>query len=275
MSKNSSKIEAGKPIFPDYLINYLNSNEVKTIKHGSQQDSQEFLGWILEELHSELLKSEVDSEMDSEMKTTEDQQWEEVGKKNKTSKVREFKQQDSSISQIFGGKMRSSIKKRSSKPVLSMEPFFTLHLPIDDHVHSIKDSFQLMTTFEDLKEGFTKQLSIEELPNVLILHLERFTFNKETLGVEKISKKIQFYSELHLDDFIVSKTKIPEKDERRDYQLCAVVCHHGNKASGGHYSTYVHHPCDKWIHLDDTNVSVVSLNQVLKQQAYLLIYVQK
>ena len=64
-------------------------------------------------------------------------------------------------------------------------------------------------------------------------------------------------------------------DERRNYELYSVVSHHGDNATGGHYTTYVYHPSDKWIHFDDTNVNVVPLNHVLKQQAYLLFYVRK
>ena len=285
MSKKSNKIEFGSNLIPNYLLNHLNSNEVKTIKQGSQQDSQEFLGWILEELNSEFLKTDenqdlikslIEQEEDSTELNNDDDEWEEVGKNNKKSQIREFKQKETSISEIFGGKIRSSIKKRNSKPILSMEPFFNLHLPIDNfNVNSIKHSFQLMTKFEDLNEGFSKQISIEQLPKVLILHLERFTYNKKLKSVDKISKKIQFYQQLYLDDFIVPKTKIPENDERRNYELYSVVCHHGDNATGGHYTTYVYHPSDKWIHFDDTNVSVVPLNHVLKQQAYLLFYVRK
>eukprot|EP01080_Neovahlkampfia_damariscottae_P000505 gene505-8019_t len=277
MIKKSTRIDIGTSFAPTYLLNYLNSNEVKTIKQGSQQDSQEFLGWLLEELHTELLKTndEIFEDSKNDIKFEQDIEWEEVGKKNKTSQIRDFKQKETSISEIFGGKIRSSIKKKNQKPILSMEPFFTLHLPIDESVRSIKESFQLMTTFEDLNEGFLKQLSIEELPKVLILHLERFTYNKEMQSIEKITKKIQFYEDLYLDNFIVSKTKVPENDPRRNYELCALVCHHGKDASIGHYSTYISHPSDKWVHLDDTNVSIVSINQVLKQQAYLLFYVRK
>jgi len=38
--------------------------------------------------------------------------WEEVGRKNKTSTVQEIKVEDTSISLLFSGRMRSLIKKK-------------------------------------------------------------------------------------------------------------------------------------------------------------------
>jgi len=57
MDKKSNHIDAGVPFSPNYLLDYLNQIQMKTIKQGNQQDSQEFLGWILEALSSEMLKT--------------------------------------------------------------------------------------------------------------------------------------------------------------------------------------------------------------------------
>jgi len=100
-----------------------------------------------------------------------------------------------------------------------LEPFFTLHLPIDESTRTIKDSFQIMTTKEDLGDRIVKQISIEELPKILILHLKRFTFSKQEGSSKKISKKVQFFSQLYLDDYIISKTKIPENDKKKEIMI--------------------------------------------------------
>ena len=53
--------------------------------------------------------------------------------------------------------------------------------------------------------------------------------------------------------------------------------HHGGRAIGGHYTTFVYHPgVHGWIHLDDSGVKSVNLSQVLKldhpRVPYLLYY---
>ncbi len=56
-----------------------------------------------------------------------------------------------------------------------------------------------------------------------------------------------------------------------------VVNHHGARAIGGHYTTYVYHNgIHGWVHLDDSVVKTVPLSQVLKIEhprvPYLLYY---
>ena len=61
----------------------------------------------------------------------------------------------------------------------------------------------------------------------------------------------------------------------------AVVYHHGNTATGGHYTCDVYHPSSGgWLHTDDGNLKLVTEDQVIfKSQsgnkvAYLLFYVR-
>lgn len=56
-----------------------------------------------------------------------------------------------------------------------------------------------------------------------------------------------------------------------------VVYHHGNSATGGHYTTDVFHiGLNGWLRIDDQTVKVINQYQVLKQTpertAYLLYY---
>ena len=59
------------------------------------------------------------------------------------------------------------------------------------------------------------------------------------------------------------------------YELQAVVRHHGNRMNGGHYSSYCRMADQQWVHCDDRTVSPVRLKDVLRQEAYLLVYQQQ
>ena len=64
-----------------------------------------------------------------------------------------------------------------------------------------------------------------------------------------------------------AKGKVPE------YDLTATVSHHGRVLSSGHYPADVKQPDSRWLHFDDTNVSIVPLSRVLDERsAYLLFY---
>lgn len=59
--------------------------------------------------------------------------------------------------------------------------------------------------------------------------------------------------------------------------VSAVVYHHGNSATGGHYTTDVFHiGLNGWLRIDDQAVKIINQHQVVKQTAertaYLLYY---
>ena len=67
------------------------------------------------------------------------------------------------------------------------------------------------------------------------------------------------------------------------YMLCGVLYHHGESASGGHYTVDVLHPNrdgntgEVWLHIDNEAVSVVQHEDVFGEHddewcAYLLFY---
>ncbi|KAG2382125.1 hypothetical protein C9374_005917 [Naegleria lovaniensis] len=280
---------------PSYIVDYIqqsSTNLEDSFLLGTQHDAHEFLTYLLERLHEELKKTETtlgrkspastknnkkglqeDSEVAAEASVEEDE-WKEVGKKNKSNAIREHEMGDNSaISRIFCGKMKSFVQKQGEKGSAVVEPFFSLHLPIkDDNIKGIKFALREMTKEENVSDKNAKT-TIYQLPKVLILHLRRFDFSA-TEGIQKISKRIRFDYELIVDEKVVPNIKTITGKSNLRYRLASVICHHGKDASGGHYSTFIQHGCGKWIHVDDTKVTVVSLQHVLDQQAYILTYVQ-
>lgn len=59
------------------------------------------------------------------------------------------------------------------------------------------------------------------------------------------------------------------------YDLVSVIVHHGSSTSSGHYIAYVKSAAGQWCVADDSRVASVRIEQVLKQQAYMLMYVRR
>jgi ubiquitin carboxyl-terminal hydrolase 10 len=60
--------------------------------------------------------------------------------------------------------------------------------------------------------------------------------------------------------------------QTRKYEQVATVTHHGKDPSGGHYTADCKQNDGRWIRFDDAKVSLVGLNRVLHDQAYVLFY---
>ena len=58
----------------------------------------------------------------------------------------------------------------------------------------------------------------------------------------------------------------------RKYELVATVTHHGKDPSAGHYTADCRQLDGRWLRFDDAVVSVVPINRVLQEQAYVLFY---
>lgn len=98
---------------PTFLLVFL--LKIPTFHH-RQEDAQEFLSFIMDQMHDELLKLEGQSHLDgrnsSLVSTSEDDEWETVGPKNKSAVTRTQIFVPSQLSSIFGGQLRSVVKAR-------------------------------------------------------------------------------------------------------------------------------------------------------------------
>jgi ubiquitin C-terminal hydrolase len=54
---------------------------------------------------------------------------------------------------------------------------------------------------------------------------------------------------------------------------CAVISHHGGESGRGHYTADVRQASGRWLCFDDAYVHVVSPDEVMRRQAYLLFYI--
>lgn len=189
--------------------------------------------------------------------------WLEVGRKQRAAVSRLSGHNTSTpITKIFGGLLRSEFRVPGLKDSITTERYQPLQLDIQSpDVRNVVDALRGLTRPERIQGDFnsprgkdvvaTKQVFIESLPPVLILHLKRFQFDAEGHGTVKIWKKIGYPLELEIPREALSRQKRDSSMPR--YKLISVVYHHGNNASGGHYTVDVRRQDGReWIRLDDT-----------------------
>lgn len=204
--------------------------------------------------------------------------WFEVGPKQKSSITRSSGAiaMESPITKIFGGKLRSELRVPGMKNSVTLEPYQPLQLDIGaPHVHNIIDALKGLTRSETLHGDFNstrgpgisaaKQVTIESLPEVLILHLKRFQYDN-TGGTQKIWKKIGYPLELEIPKEVFPQHRrgaLLAHGGLPKYSLVGVVYHHGKNASGGHYTVDVRRQDGReWIRLDDTVIRRIRSEEV-------------
>ncbi|CAJ2502593.1 Uu.00g099870.m01.CDS01 [Anthostomella pinea] len=287
--KSEELEQYGEAFTPKFVYNAIRElPRFASMRRGHQQDAEEFLGFLLESLHDECAKV-MQQFSDSSATTTaanssaatptaavsptnvaDSSDWLEVGRRQKPAVTRSSGHPiaSSPITKIFSGQLRSELRITGRKDSITLEPFQPLQLDIGSpQIHNIVDALKGLTKPETLHGEFgsprgpgtsaTKQVFIESLPPVLILHLKRFQFDAEGTGTVKIWKKIGYPLELELPKEILSRQKrnalLAEGAGLPKYRLIAAVYHHGKNASGGHYTVDLRRQdCREWIRLDDT-----------------------
>jgi ubiquitin carboxyl-terminal hydrolase 10 len=205
--------------------------------------------------------------------------WLEVGAKQKSAITRssgdvEF---ESPITKIFGGKIRSEFKVPGNKNSVTLEPYQPLQLDIGSpEVNNIIDALKGLTKPETIHGDFssprgpkvaaTKQVFIETLPPVLILHLKRFQYDSVTKGTQKIWKKVGYPLDLEIPREVFPphrRNAMAIHGGLPHYRLIGVIYHHGKNASGGHYTVDVRRQDGReWIRMDDTVIRRVRSEDV-------------
>lgn len=110
-----------------------------------------------------------------------------------------------------------------------------------------------------------KKLDLWRLPEILIIHLKRFSFN------QFFKNKLETYVDFPIDDFDLSTCIVHNSQQSHHYMLYAVSNHYGG-LGGGHYTAFVQHGRDQWYEFDDNHVSPVGEHQIDSSAAYVLFY---
>lgn len=249
--------ESGGPLSPSRILSNLRNIGCR-LGGGTQEDAHEFLRHLVMSMQAACLDGLG-------------------GEKH----VEPSLQETTLIQQMFGGRLKSKVKcLRCYHESERYENIMDLTLEIHGWVESLQDALTQFTAPEDLdgenmyKCGrcsayvkARKQLSVHEVPNILTVVLKRFQTGK----YGKINKCVTFPDMLDMVPFVTGSGDNPPL-----YFLYAVVVHVDteNASFSGHYISYVKDMQGTWLRIDDSEVQVVSVNQVMSEGAYMLFYMR-
>lgn len=276
-----------EPLMPEWASDIFPSTLPKPVDGGRavQEDAQEYLGFLLNKLHDILVaQSTGDNNKQVEEHGNDDDggEWQQMTKKGRPVTIRPVNNSDTSaIADIFGFVLRAEIKRPKSTATMTRETNMFIQLDISSGMirnvdDALRDYFRA-ERIEGLANGesqdIRKSCYMETLPKVLILHLKRFAHTRETNRQNKVGRSIGVNEELEIPS--VGLYSPATMVGARKYRLTAVVTHAGKDLRGGHYHGDVrvrNGDRDIWVSCDDSKVSQVDIQKVLRRQAYLLFY---
>jgi len=133
-----------------------------------------------------------------------------------------------------------------------------------------------------LQNTTSKQLKLSELPPALMIQLKRFK-HLGARGSMKVDSPVEFGLQIDMGPYtsVVPHGNVHSPDERTVergrliYELFGVICHTGTLDTG-HYTCMMKHSSGQWYNFDDTTVTTIDVDRVMKaKDAYLLYYVVK
>lgn len=267
------------PYLAESFYNIISSHhKFKHLQRGMQEDAEEFLGYLLDALDDELREAVekrypgTPAAADSDLS-----QWVEVGKHNRRIQSRHAgnTKVDTPIRHIFGGRFKSVLSSPAQKSSsVTYDPFQHIQLDISDpEVDSIQLALDSMfqpeiipyNTGKGFQVNATKQVTVDRVPKVLIVHLKRFSYTG-CGQITKITKPIELTRDLSLSS----------PSAMAHYRLFSVVYHHGPSATAGHYTVDLQTYAGPWTGIDDIVLLDGSHDgpPLDSKTAYLLFYIK-
>ena len=236
-----------KVVYPKQIVGNMKAI-AKHFKFGRQEDSHEFMRFVIEAMQKSCLFGK-DRKKDHSLTHT------------------------TLVHQIFGGLLKSTIVCSKCQAESSTEETF-LDLSLDiKGCNSVERAISKFIEPETLSKSnrykcgrchqlveADKKYSVERLPNVLTIQLKRFDF-----GGQKLGKHVSFSQTL----------KMNANQMCENYKLFAVLVHSGHSTRSGHYYAFVLGSNSSWYCVNDSSVQQVSLHTVLSQNAYILFYLKE
>jgi len=242
----------------------------------NQEDSQEFLRYLLEGLHEDVNRvltkpTPINSEIDSSLSVCEQamEAWK-----------RYIRRDDSQLVDLFVGQLKSTLRcSDCSHDSVTFEPFWDLSLGIPARSGEVSltdclDSFTKeevmdgdeMPTCEKCKarRRCTKRYSLYRLPKILVVHLKRFS--QTDRFKQKLSTTVTFpLTGLNLSRYTDSVSNCTYN--------CYAVSNHSGTLYSGHYTAFAKHPqAGQWYSYNDSRVSKCKSTDVISNEAYLLFF---
>ncbi|KAK7113963.1 ubiquitin carboxyl-terminal hydrolase 8-like isoform X2 [Littorina saxatilis] len=240
-----------------------------------QQDSQEFLTFLLDGLHEGLNEVKVRPQIpDQENDKLPDQQAAHLAWENHKRLHRSI------IVELFQGQLKSTLTCRTCKKTsVTFQAFMYISLPIPSSSKcSLRDCFRAFLQPEMMtgsckwkcpkcrvERDAEKKIDIWKLPHILLIGLNRFV--SDGMWMQKKTTMVDFpVNDLDLEEFTLGP-----KDRAR-YSLYGLSNHYGTM-EGGHYTAFCRNPCNsKWHKFDDHEVYEMSKSDVKTSAAFVLYY---
>ncbi|XP_057304278.1 ubiquitin carboxyl-terminal hydrolase 3-like [Hydractinia symbiolongicarpus] len=261
-------------ISPDALFSVV-WKVVPRFRGYQQHDAHEFMHYLLDRVHTELLQTNIFSNG-----------------------------RDTIVSGIFGGQLQSEVTCLKCGTISKKkEPYWDLSLDIPcksskkssgqklepkSKVCHLTDCLQRFIEVEELdesewytcekckkKQPSTKKFWLLQLPNVLCLHLKRFRYSPH--GRTKVDTFVRFpITELNMNSYMLKQGQKQHRlsTKAHVYDLAAAVVHHGSGAGSGHYTTYARHE-GAWYNFNDSTVSLTSEDSITHCKGYILFYTRQ
>ncbi|KAG0292660.1 hypothetical protein BGZ98_002505 [Dissophora globulifera] len=175
------------------------------------------------------------------------------------------------VQKLFEGQLTNEIKCLTcEKTTNRAESFMDLSLDIEQN-SSVTSCLRQFSASEMLchKDKFycdeccglqeaEKRMKIQQLPNILSLHLKRFKYQEALQKYVKLSYRVAFPMELRLFNTVDDM-----EDPDRIYDLNAFVVHVGSGPHHGHYVAVVKNQ-DRWLLFDDDTVEPIDESEIHK-----------
>jgi ubiquitin C-terminal hydrolase len=241
---------------------------------GRQEDSHEFLIYLLDSLHI-ALSCEIEYNISGTIMNDRDR----IMKESFEQWVDFIKKGYSVISKHFFGQFYKNIYSQDGDKLLSTtyQSFNHLTIPINDGcktVYDCLDAFFEDEMLEDDNQYFHEEgdehidayigQKIIRTPDVLVIVLKRFIN-----GLRKINSLVEF----PINDLDMSKYVYGYDAGNTIYDLVCVGNHTGGMG-GGHYFAYTR-KSDGWYICDDTRVQKMDESRIVSPVNYYLIYKKK
>ena len=230
-----------------------------------QNDSQEFLQFILETMHNSLSKK-VKMTIEGRVKNEIDK----LAISAIKSWISYFKNDYSKIIELFYGQYISkllTIEEGKSSVSYSYDPFSSISLEISDTFDTIYDCLDNHCKRELIDNNSSNKMqyktpSFWKLPKILIVFFKRFDNN---------SDKLDYCINYPVDNLDMSKYITGYNKSKYVYELYG-VCNHVGNLMGGHYFAYCKNADNNWYQYNDNIVSTLDDSKIVNQNAYCLFY---
>lgn len=231
-----------------------------------QNDSQEFLQFLLESFHN-CFSKKVNMTVVGKQKNALDK----IAIEALNGFKEYFKNDYSSIIDIFYGQYFSRLYTYKSEGVKisnTFDPFSCLSIEITPETHDLYACLNSFTSKENIENNSVKQqktIAFWKLPKILIIFLKRFNNSSQ-----KNNSLVKFpINNLDMSRYVLGYNK-----SKYVYDLYAVSNHSGG-CHGGHYYAFCKNNDNNWYKYDDNVVYTLNESKVVDSSAYCLFYKMK